>query len=63
MIQGYNPRTGQPTGAPVAETTDDAVDAAATAAAGAAGAWSAAGPEGRVKALAAVADALDSRAG
>ena len=28
MIQGYNPRTGQPTGEPVAETTDADVDAA-----------------------------------
>jgi NADP-dependent aldehyde dehydrogenase len=62
MIQGYNPRTGQPTGAPVTETSDSAVDAAATAAAGAAAAWSEAGPEGRAKALAAVANALDSRA-
>ena len=62
MIQGYNPRTGQPTGEPVAETSDSAVDAAAAAAAGAAAPWAAAGPAGRAKALAAVADALDSRA-
>ena len=62
MIQGFNPRTGQPTGQPVAETSDSAVDAAATAAAGALAAWSEAGPAGRAKALAAVADALDARA-
>jgi NADP-dependent aldehyde dehydrogenase len=61
MIQGYNPRTGQPTGEPVAETSDAEVDAAAVAAARAAPAW-AAGPAGRAKALAAVADALDARA-
>ncbi|HTT52260.1 MAG TPA: aldehyde dehydrogenase family protein [Streptosporangiaceae bacterium] len=62
MIQGYNPRTGQPTGEPVAETSDSALDAAAAAAAGAAALWAAAGPAGRARALAAVAGALDSRA-
>ena len=62
MIQGYNPRTGQATGEPVAETSDGAVDAVAVAAAEAAEPWTAAGPAGRAKALAAVADALDGRA-
>ena len=32
MIQGYNPRTGEPAGEPVPETTGAGVDAAAEAA-------------------------------
>src|SRR5215475_7668381 len=35
MIQGYDPRTGQPAGEPVPETPDDQVDAIAEAAAAA----------------------------
>src|ERR1700759_3517071 len=61
MIQGFDPRTGEPVGEPVAETTDAEVDAAVTAAVAAAPAW-AAFPR-RAEALEAVADALDARAG
>ena len=32
MIQGFDPRTGEPVGEPVAETTDAEVDAAVAAA-------------------------------
>ena len=63
MIQGFNPRTGEPAGQPVAETTDADVDAAAEAAAAALTSWTRLGDEGRARALAAVADALDARAG
>jgi NADP-dependent aldehyde dehydrogenase len=62
MIQGYNPRTGQPTGEPVAETTDTDVDAAVAAAAEALPAWAALDDEARAHALEALADALDERA-
>ena len=61
MIQGFDPRTGEPVGEPVAETTDAEVDAAVAAAVAAATAW-AAYPR-RAEALEAVADALDARAG
>jgi len=61
MIQGYNPRTGAPAGAPVQETTDDQVDALVTAAAAAYPAWSGRTPLDRAVALAAMADALDAR--
>jgi NADP-dependent aldehyde dehydrogenase len=64
MIQGFDPRTGEPVGEPVAETSDaevDAIVAAASAAAPAWGAWSATGR--RAEALEAVADALDARSG
>jgi len=61
MIQGFDPRTGEPVGEPVAETTDAEVDAAVAAAVAAAPAW-AAFPR-RAEALEAVADALDARAG
>jgi hypothetical protein len=64
MIQGYDPRTGEPVGEPVAETTDAEVDAIAAAAAAAFPAWgSDAAMPGRAAALDAVADALDDRAG
>jgi NADP-dependent aldehyde dehydrogenase len=64
MIQGYDPRTGEPVGEPVAETTDAEVDAIAAAAAVAFPAWgSDAAMPGRAAALDAVADALDDRAG
>jgi NADP-dependent aldehyde dehydrogenase len=62
VIQGYDPRTGKPAGEPVAETTEAAVDEIAAAAGGARAPWEAAGPAGRARALAAVADALDARA-
>jgi NADP-dependent aldehyde dehydrogenase len=64
MIQGFDPRTGEPAGEPVPETTEaglDALVAAAHAAAPAWGAWSA--MTRRADALDAVADALDARAG
>ena len=41
MIQGFDPRTGEPVGEPVAETTDAEVDAAVAAAVAAAPAWGA----------------------
>ena len=61
MIQGFDPRTGEPVGEPVAETTDAALDAIVAAAVAAFPAWSAF-PR-RAEALEAVADALDARAG
>jgi NADP-dependent aldehyde dehydrogenase len=61
MIQGYNPRTGEPTGAPVPETTGDEVDAAVAAAVAAYPAWAGSTPGYRATALEAVADALDAR--
>src|SRR6201990_235389 len=61
MIQGYDPRTGEPVGEPVAETTDAEVDTAVAAAVGAGPACAAFGR--RAEALEAVADALDARAG
>jgi NADP-dependent aldehyde dehydrogenase len=62
MIQGYDPRTGQPAGDPVPETDGAHVDAIAEAAAAAAVPWDAAGPAGRAAALEAVAAALDGAA-
>jgi len=64
MIQGFDPRTGEPVGEPVAETTDAEVDAIVASALTAAPAWGA-GTElaRRAAALEAVADALDDRAG
>jgi NADP-dependent aldehyde dehydrogenase len=58
MIQGYNPRTGQPV-SEAAETSDAEVDAVAAAAAGAFGDWAAS--PARAAALEAIADALDAR--
>ena len=58
MIQAYNPRTGQPAGDPVPETTDAEVDAAVRAAVRAFPDW-AAGTD-RARALEAAADALDA---
>jgi NADP-dependent aldehyde dehydrogenase len=64
MIQGFDPRTGEPAGKPVAETTDAEVDALVSAAVAAFGAWgSDLAASGRADALEAVADALDARAG
>jgi NADP-dependent aldehyde dehydrogenase len=64
MIQGFDPRTGEPVGEPVAETADAEVDAIVAAAAAAFPAWgSDAAMPGRAAALDAVADALDERAG
>ncbi len=61
MIQGFDPRTGEPVGEPVAETSAAEVDAIVSAAAAALPAWSAF--TGRAEALEAVADALDARKG
>src|SRR5215813_6255278 len=61
MIQGFDPRTGEPVGEPAAETTDAEVDAAVAAAVAAAPAWGAF-PR-RAEALEAVADALAARVG
>src|SRR5580658_5696103 len=61
MIQGFDPRTGEPVGEPVAETTDAGVDALVSAAAAAGPAWSASSR--RAEALEVVADALDERTG
>src|SRR3984893_9975640 len=64
MIQGFDPRTGEPVGEPVAETTDAEVDAIVAAALAAAPAWGAATALARrARALEAVSDALDDRAG
>src|SRR5579859_6384354 len=64
MIQGFDPRTGEPVGEPVAETTDAEVDAIVAAALAAAPAWGAGTALAqRAAALEAVADALDDRAG
>ena len=59
MIQGFNPRTGQATGEPVAEAGDADVDAIVAAAVAASGEWAAS--RRRAEALDAVADALDAR--
>jgi NADP-dependent aldehyde dehydrogenase len=61
MIQAYDPRTGEPVGEPVPETSDAEVDSIVAAAAAAFPAWSAF-PR-RAEALEAVADALDARVG
>src|SRR5579872_637902 len=64
MIQGFDPRTAEPVGEPVAETTDAEVDEIVTAALAAAPAWGAGTALAqRAAALEAVADALDDRAG
>jgi NADP-dependent aldehyde dehydrogenase len=60
MIQGFDPRTGEPVGEPVAEATDADVDVIVAVAAAAFPAWSA--YPCRAEALEAVADALDARA-
>ncbi|HEX6525679.1 MAG TPA: aldehyde dehydrogenase (NADP(+)) [Streptosporangiaceae bacterium] len=61
MIQGFDPRTGQPAGEPVAETSDAAVDAIVAEAVAAFPVW--AGSPRRADALEAVAGALDARVG
>src|SRR5580692_3528718 len=64
MIQGFDPRTAEPVGEPVAETTDAEVDTIVAAALVAAPAWGAGTALAqRAQALEAVADALDDRAG
>src|SRR3984885_10511344 len=64
MIQGFDPRTAEPGGEPVSETTAAEVDAIVAAALAAAPAWGAGTALAqRATALEAVADALDDRAG
>ncbi|HEY3734883.1 MAG TPA: aldehyde dehydrogenase family protein [Streptosporangiaceae bacterium] len=63
MIQGYDPRTGQPVGEPVPETAGADMDAIVSAAAGASESWAEAPPDVRAAALDAVAAALDERVG
>jgi NADP-dependent aldehyde dehydrogenase len=64
MIQGFDPRTGEPVGEPVPETTEAEVDALVAVAHAAAPAWGAAGARlRRAAALEAVADLLDARVG
>ncbi|MDR0345549.1 MAG: aldehyde dehydrogenase family protein, partial [Nocardiopsaceae bacterium] len=62
MIQGYDPRTGQPAGEPVPETSGPEVNVIAATAAAACEAWEQAGAAGRAAALEAVAAALDEAA-
>jgi NADP-dependent aldehyde dehydrogenase len=62
LIQGYDPRSGEPAGEPVPETTDAQVAALVAAAAAAAPAWAAASPAARAQILTAVAAARDARA-
>src|SRR6266700_3935110 len=60
MIQGFDPRTAEPVGEPVPETTDAEVEAAVAAFP----AWGSGSASGRrAEALEAVADALDARTG
>jgi NADP-dependent aldehyde dehydrogenase len=60
MIQGFNPRTGEPAGEPIAETTGAELDAVVTAAAAALPAWAGLDGRRRAAALEVVADALDA---
>jgi len=62
MIQGYDPRTGQPTGDPVPPTTDDEVDALVEEAVVAFPAWAGSAPAVRADVLGEVAAALDAQA-
>ncbi|MFE0458313.1 aldehyde dehydrogenase (NADP(+)) [Kitasatospora sp. NPDC058965] len=59
-IQGFDPRTGRPTGNPVPAGTPQEVHLAAAAAADAFPAWSGLPAQERARALDAVADALDA---
>jgi NADP-dependent aldehyde dehydrogenase len=58
MIQGFNPRTGQPAGEPVAETTTQQLDTIVARAVEVFPAWAAS--RSRAEALEAIADALDA---
>ncbi|HUQ61639.1 aldehyde dehydrogenase (NADP(+)) [Lentzea sp.] len=59
-VQGYNPRTGEPFGEPVAKTPDSEVDRIASAGAVAFSAWSVVPAADRAVVLEKVADALDA---
>jgi NADP-dependent aldehyde dehydrogenase len=61
MIQGFNPRTGQPAGEPVAETTTAQLEAVVAQATAAFAQWAAS--DRRAEALEAIADALDANSG
>ncbi|MBV9380210.1 MAG: aldehyde dehydrogenase (NADP(+)) [Streptosporangiaceae bacterium] len=61
MIQAFNPRTGEPAGDPVAETSDVGVDALVSAATEAYPLLAGMSLGARAEALEAVADALDAR--
>ncbi|MFD1146262.1 aldehyde dehydrogenase (NADP(+)) [Saccharothrix hoggarensis] len=61
-VQGFDPRTGQPVGAPVPETSDAGVDALARAGEAAFPSWSSLPAVERAAVLDAVADALDASA-
>src|SRR6202012_5998017 len=63
MIQGFTPRTGKPAGEPVEETTSADVDAAVAAATEALPAWATLPDQDPARALEALADAPDGRAG
>ncbi|MFI6100557.1 aldehyde dehydrogenase (NADP(+)) [Lentzea sp. NPDC051213] len=60
VVQGYNPRTGEPFGEPVTKTPDSEVDRIASAAAVAFSAWSVVPAADRAVVLEKVADALDA---
>ena len=60
VVQGYNPRTGEPFGEPVAKTPDSEVDRIASAAATAFSAWSVVPAADRAVVLEKVADALNA---
>ncbi|MFI6477194.1 aldehyde dehydrogenase (NADP(+)) [Nonomuraea sp. NPDC050663] len=62
MIQGFDPRTGQPTGLELPETDRAGVDAAVAAALEAGQAWRGTPAEERARVLEAVADDLTARA-
>jgi NADP-dependent aldehyde dehydrogenase len=62
-VQGYNPRTGEPVGDAVPETSDVSVDELARTGAAAFPSWSALPAVERASVLDAVADALDATSG
>lgn len=59
-VLGYDPRTGEPVGQPVEETSPDAVNSLVKRAAAAVGPWTGRADEARADALEAVAAALDA---
>jgi NADP-dependent aldehyde dehydrogenase len=63
VVQGVNPRTGRPTGAPIPETGAEEVEALLAAAAAAAPEFGRGRPSTRAGLLRALADRLDERAG
>ncbi|WP_440900159.1 aldehyde dehydrogenase family protein, partial [Actinosynnema sp.] len=63
VVQGYDPRTGEPFGEPVPVTSDAEVDALARAARAAFPSWSTLPGAERADALERLADALDAESG